>query len=110
HHLLPFAGVVHIAYQPLGTLLGLSDLPRLVRRASSRLRLQEDLTRDIATQLRAETSAQGVIVVMEARHGCVSDRGIRQARARATTVASLGTFDSPSGQAAMLALLLTGTG
>ena len=106
HHLLPFAGVVHVAYQPQRTLLGLSDIPRLVRRASSRLQLQEGLTRDIATDFQTETAAQGVVVVMEARHGCVSDRGIRQARVRATTVAALGTLESASSQAAILGMVV----
>lgn len=105
HHLLPFSGLVHVAYQPRAVLLGLSDIPRIVRRASSRLHLQEDLTREIVDQLLAETAANGVMVVVEARHGCVSDRGIRQSRVRAVTVSTRGTLDDPVRQSALLASL-----
>lgn len=105
HHLLPFSGLVHVAYQPRNILLGLSDIPRLVRRASSRLTLQEGLTQKIADQLREETGAHGVLVVVQGRHGCVSDRGIRQARVRALTTAARGTLDSPSDSISLMAVL-----
>ena len=105
HHLLPFSGLVHVAYQPRTALLGLSDIPRLVRRASSRLHLQESLTGEIVDELVAETSARGALAVVEARHGCVSDRGIRQARVRAITVAARGTLDDPAQRAGLLTML-----
>lgn len=109
HHLLPFSGYVHVAYQPRAVLLGLSDIPRIVRRASSRLLLQESLTREIGDQLMAETDANGIMVVVDARHGCVSDRGIRQARVRAVTVSARGTLDDPARQSALLASLHVST-
>ncbi|WP_219980407.1 GTP cyclohydrolase I [Microbacterium sp. HD4P20] len=109
HHLLPFSGLVHVAYQPRDVLLGLSDIPRLVRRASSRLQLQEGLTHQIADQLREETDAHGVLIVVEGRHGCVSDRGIRQARVRAVTTAASGTLGSPSDRISLMSVLTNGS-
>lgn len=105
HHLLPYSGVTHVAYQPSSRLLGLSDIPRLVRRASAGLSLQEPLTRAIVEEIQSASDAAGVLVAVEARHGCVSDRGIRQSRARVFTIAATGTMDSPGTRSEILALL-----
>jgi GTP cyclohydrolase IA len=105
HHLLPFSGVVHVAYRPRLSILGLGEIPKLVRRASSRLGLQEMLTRAIAEDMHRETDAHGVLVVVEARHGCVSDRGARLPRTRVVTVATCGEMESPELREAVVALM-----
>jgi GTP cyclohydrolase IA len=105
HHLLPFSGVVHIAYRPTSQILGLGDLPRIVRRASSRLGIQESLTRSIAEDVHRATDASGVLVVVEARHGCVSDRGARLSRTRMVTTAVCGMLE-PAGFGESIAILM----
>ena len=85
HHLLPFVGVAHVGYLPAGRILGLSKLARVVERFARRLQLQERLTKQVADWLRAELTPQGVGVVLEAEHLCMSLRGVRAAGARTVT-------------------------
>lgn len=90
HHLLPFGGVAHVGYLPGERIVGLSKLPRVVERCARRLQVQERLTAQIADLLERELSPRGVGVVVEARHGCMSVRGVRQPCAATTTRALRG--------------------
>ncbi|HET6692626.1 MAG TPA: GTP cyclohydrolase I FolE [Miltoncostaeaceae bacterium] len=90
HHLLPFSGVAHIGYLPGERIVGLSKLPRLVEYRSRRLQVQERLTVEIAEWLEESLQPKGVGVVLEARHGCMSVRGVRQPEAVTTTSALRG--------------------
>jgi len=90
HHLLPFTGVAHIGYLPGDHILGLSKLPRLVEHRSRRLQVQERLTVEIADWLEGSLRPRGVGVVLEARHGCMAVRGVRQPEAVTTTSALRG--------------------
>jgi GTP cyclohydrolase I len=78
HHVLPFFGVAHIAYAPLGRVVGLSKIPRLVDVYAHRLQLQERMTRQIAEGLESVTRPGGVAVVLEARHLCMEMRGVER--------------------------------
>mmetsp|Transcript_20086 Transcript_20086/g.46804 ORF Transcript_20086/g.46804 Transcript_20086/m.46804 type:complete len:457 (+) Transcript_20086:77-1447(+) len=75
HHLLPFAGVAHIAYIPSGRVLGLSKFARLLKVLANRLQLQERLTQQFADTLVDILSPQALMVTMEAHHTCMSARG-----------------------------------
>lgn len=110
HHLLPFRGKAHIAYRPGSRVVGLSALPRVVEALANRLQVQERLGEQIAQTLEDGLAPQGVLVVLEATHGCVADRGVRQTEARAVTVASRGTLTDAAEQAAVFALLGTEPG
>jgi len=90
HHLLPFTGVAHIGYLPGERIVGLSKLPRLVEHRSRRLQVQERLTVEIADWLEGSLRPKGVGVVLEARHGCMAVRGVRQPEAVTTTSALRG--------------------
>ncbi len=92
HHMLPFLGRVHVAYIPDGKVLGISKIPRVVDLYASRLQLQERMTRQIADFLRDLLHPQGVGVVVEALHLCMSMRGVRKHDARMTTSAMHGAF------------------
>ncbi len=94
HHMLPFSGRAHVAYIPNGRIVGLSKIPRLVRAFSSRLQVQERLTRQIAEMIREKLDPLGVAVVLEARHMCVEMRGARSERANCVTSTFLGAFES----------------
>lgn len=78
HHLMPFIGSAHVAYIPSGTILGVSKLARIVDCFARRLQTQERLTYQIADFLMGKLKPQGVAVVLEASHSCMTIRGIKK--------------------------------
>jgi GTP cyclohydrolase I len=93
HHLVPFLGVAHVAYLPSnGMITGLSKLARVVELTARRLQVQERMTEEIAAAIFEGIEAQGVCVVLEAEHMCMSMRGIKKAGARTVTSAFRGLF------------------
>ena len=108
HHLLPFTGVAHLAYVPGSRIVGLGRLPRVVETLSSRPQLQERLGEQIADTLETGLVPRGVLVMLDARHGCVTARGTRQVDSTTVTVASRGTLSEPDAQAAVLATIAAG--
>jgi GTP cyclohydrolase I len=108
HHLTPFFGMAHVAYIPskCGKITGLSKLARLVRVAAARLQLQERLTSQIADTLVAALEPEGVLVLVQAEHLCMSMRGVRTAGSQTVTSAVRGIFRSNSAtRAEVLALI-----
>jgi GTP cyclohydrolase IA len=85
HHLLPFHGVAHVGYLPGERILGLSKLARVVELFARDLQVQERLTKQVADWLRHHLAPQGVGVVVEAEHMCMSLRGVRAAGSRTVT-------------------------
>jgi len=77
HHMLPFFGKVNIGYIPNGKILGLSKFARIVEIYSKRLQTQENLTKQIIDLLSEEIRPRGIIVLIEAKHLCVSMRGVK---------------------------------
>ncbi len=93
HHLLPFLGKAHVAYIPRGKrVTGLSKLARVVDTLSRRPQLQERLTTSIAETLMKGLRPQGVLVVIEAEHLCMSMRGVKKPGALTITSAVRGIF------------------
>ncbi len=92
HHILPFFGRCHVGYLPNKKVVGLSKIPRVVDAFSRRLQVQERLTVQIAEALQSKLKAQGVAVVMEARHLCMMMRGVEKQNTIATTSEMLGVF------------------
>ncbi|WBU37550.1 GTP cyclohydrolase I FolE [Homoserinibacter sp. YIM 151385] len=105
HHLLPFTGTAHLAYVPRHRIVGLGKLPRVVETLSSRPQLQERLTEEIADALQEGLDPLGVLVVLDARHGCVTSRGVRQSASSTVTLASRGTLSHPVERAETMALI-----
>jgi GTP cyclohydrolase I len=87
HHLLPFQGVAHIGYLPKRRLIGLSKLGRVVELFARDLQIQERLTTQIANWLEEELEPEGVGVVLEAEHLCISLRGVQKQGAKTVTSA-----------------------
>jgi GTP cyclohydrolase I len=105
HHLLPFTGVAHVGYLPGDRILGLSKLARLVEHYAARPQVQERLTQQVADWLYRELDAQGVGVVLEAEHTCMTLRGVQAVGARTVTSALRGVLrDSPSSRAEFFSL------
>lgn len=111
HHLVPFTGVAHIGYIPGadGRITGLSKLARLVDVFSRRPQVQERLTTQIADSLLEILSAQGVIVVIEAEHLCMTMRGVRKPGAKTITSAIRGSMHKPATRAEAMSLIMHGT-
>lgn len=92
HHILPFFGKCHVGYIPNKQVVGLSKIPRIVEVFSRRLQVQERLTVQIAHTLQKKLKPHGVGVVMEARHLCMSMRGVEKQNTIAVTSEMLGVF------------------
>lgn len=95
HHLVPFFGMAHVAYLPgsAGRICGLSKLARTVDVFAQRLQVQERLTRQIANTLVDSLDPDGVIVVVEAEHLCMSMRGVKKPGTKTITSAVRGAFE-----------------
>ena len=105
HHILPFVGVAHVGYLPGDRILGLSKFARMVELHARRPQTQERLTKRIADHLQGALQPEGVGVVIEAEHTCMTVRGARAPGARTTTSALFGRLrDDPRSRAEFLAL------
>jgi GTP cyclohydrolase I len=105
HHLLPFTGIAHVGYLPGTRILGLSKFARTVEFFARRAQTQERLTMEIAEHLTERLEPQGVGVVIEAEHTCMSLRGARAEGARTVTAALRGRLrDDPKTRAEFLSL------
>nr|WP_244420371.1 GTP cyclohydrolase I FolE [Isosphaera pallida] len=109
HHLLPFVGKTHVAYRPRGRVVGLSKVPRVVDVLSRRPQLQERLTTDLADLLHCELDAQGVAVMVEATHSCMTIRGVSKPGSSCWTFAMRGVYETdPALRAEVLAMVRGG--
>ena len=94
HHMLPFYGKCAIGYISKGKVLGVSKLARIVDMYARRLQIQERMTEEIANAIMNEAGAEGVGVVIKAKHLCMMMRGVEKQNSEMTTSAVLGTFRS----------------
>jgi len=97
HHMAPIIGKAHIAYLPRTRVVGISKLARLVDIYAKRLTIQEKMTSQIANTLNKVLQPQGVAVVIEASHQCMTTRGVHKSGVSMVTSRMLGAFrDNPS--------------
>ncbi len=94
HHMIPFVGACHIAYLPKDQVVGISKLARLMEVFSRRLQIQEELTYQIAQALCDFVQPRGVAVMIEAKHMCMSCRGVGKQHSSMITTCTLGEFES----------------
>ena len=93
HHFLPIIGKAHIGYVSSGKVIGLSKLNRIVDYYSRRPQVQERLIMQIFNELKTVLETDSVIVVMEAKHLCVSSRGIKDESSFTSTIQYGGIFN-----------------
>ena len=106
HHLLPFIGVAHVAYVPSGhRIVGLSKLARLVDVYARRPQIQERLTSQVADALVEHLAPQGVLVVVECEHLCMTMRGVHKTGAQTVTSAVRGILRDSATRAETLSLI-----
>lgn len=107
HHMIPFIGKAHVAYIPNGYITGLSKIARVVEAFSRRLQVQERLTTQIKEAINDALHPLGVAVVIEARHLCMSMRGVQKQNSVTTTSDFVGAFERSETRAEFLQLIGT---
>ncbi len=105
HHMLPFYGVVHVAYIPNGEVTGLSKIARVVDCFSHRLQIQERMTKQIRESIQEALHPLGVMVVMEAKHMCMQMRGVEKQNSITTTSDFSGAFNQAKTREEFLQLI-----
>ena len=109
HHLLPFHGKAHVGYIPSdGTVTGLSKLARLVEGYARRPQVQERLTSQIADAMVEILHPQGVTVILEAEHMCMTMRGVSKPGCSTVTSAMRGVMNNAATRSEMMALVMRG--
>jgi GTP cyclohydrolase I len=96
HHFLPFHGLAHVGYIPDGRVVGISKLARVVEVFAKRPQLQERLTSQIAEAIVNALNPDGVAVVIEAEHLCMTMRGVKKPGSQMVTSAMRGQFKKGS--------------
>ncbi|MDA0261575.1 MAG: GTP cyclohydrolase I FolE [Proteobacteria bacterium] len=98
HHMVPVIGHAHVAYVPQGRVVGISKLARVVELYARRLQIQERLTMQIANAIEMALKPQGVAVLIEAAHQCMTTRGVRKPGVSMVTRAFRGIFETHDGE------------
>jgi GTP cyclohydrolase I len=106
HHMAPIIGRAHIAYLPADWVVGISKLARVLHAFARRLQVQERLTAEVADCIWTNLKPQGVAVVIEATHGCMTSRGVRTPGVVMRTSRMMGVFrDDEKSRKEVLALM-----
>ena len=106
HHLAPIIGRAHIGYLPSGRVVGINKLARVVELYAKRLQIQEKMTAQIANSIAEVLRPEGVAVVLEASHQCMTTRGVHKSGVTMVTSRMLGAFrDNPSTRREFLTLI-----
>ena len=95
HHFVPIIGQAHIAYVSSGKVIGLSKLNRIVQYYAKRPQVQERLTNQIAMDLKAILHTEDIAVIIDAKHLCVSSRGVKDDTSATVTAYYGGVFNEP---------------
>ena len=94
HHFVPIIGKAHVAYISSGKVIGLSKLNRIVQFFAKRPQVQERLTNQIGVELQSILETEDVAVIIDAKHLCVSSRGIKDDTSATVTSFYGGAFES----------------
>ena len=106
HHMAPIIGRAHVGYLPTDKVVGISKLARVVEAYARRLQVQEKLTAQIAHCIGMVLKPRGVGVVIDARHQCMTTRGVHKTRVSMITSRMLGAFrDNAATRRELLAMI-----
>jgi GTP cyclohydrolase I len=106
HHMAPIVGTASIAYLPSNRVVGISKLARVLHGYAERLQVQERLTAQVAQSIWDNLKPQGVAVVIEAQHGCMTGRGVKTHGVGMVTSRMLGCFlNDPESRKEVLSLM-----
>jgi len=92
HHMVPIIGRAHVAYLPKHRVVGISKLARVVEVYAKRLQIQEKMTAQIANTIDEVLQPEGVAVVLEGEHQCMTTRGVHKPGVSMVTSRMLGAF------------------
>lgn len=95
HHFVPIIGKAHLAYISSGKVIGLSKLNRIVQYYAKRPQVQERLTQQIANELKTVLETEDIAVIIDAKHLCVSSRGVKDDTSATVTTYYGGAFNTP---------------
>jgi GTP cyclohydrolase I len=95
HHFVPIIGKAHVAYISSGKVIGLSKINRIVQYYAKRPQVQERLTQQIANELRTVLGTEDVAIIIDAKHLCVSSRGVKDDTSSTLTTYYGGVFNVP---------------
>ncbi len=108
HHIVPILGKAHVGYLPNKRIVGISKLARVVDIFGKRLQTQEVMTAQIANVINEVLEPRGVAVVMNAKHQCMTTRGVHKPESSTITSTMLGAFrDNPDTRAEFMNLITT---
>ncbi|MEP2830739.1 GTP cyclohydrolase I FolE [Parvibaculum sp.] len=106
HHMVPILGRAHIAYVPTKKVVGISKLARVIEIYGKRLQTQETMTAQIADTINAALQPQGVAILIEAKHQCMTTRGIKKPDVATITTQFTGVFrDDPRMEARFMQMI-----
>lgn len=106
HHMVPILGRAHIAYVPTKKVVGISKLARVIEIYGKRLQTQETMTAQIADTINAALDPQGVAILIEAKHQCMTTRGIKKPDVATITTQFTGVFrDDPRMEARFMQMI-----
>ena len=108
HHMVPILGKAHVGYLPNKRIVGISKLARVVDIFGKRLQTQEVMTAQIANVINEVLEPKGVAVVVNAKHQCMTTRGVHKPESSTITSTMLGTFrQNPDTRAEFMNLITT---
>ena len=108
HHIVPIVGKAHVCYLPNKRIVGISKLARVVDIFGKRLQTQEVMTAQIANVINEVLEPKGVAVVMNAKHQCMTTRGVHKPESSTITSTMLGAFrENPDTRAEFMNLITT---
>lgn len=105
HHMVPFIGKAHIAYIPNKKVVGISKIARLLDAYGKRLQTQETMTAQIADTINKVLKPKGVAVIIDAKHQCMTTRGIHKINTTTITKRMLGAFRELEMEKKLLAMI-----
>ena len=92
HHMAPFLGTACVAYMPTEKVVGISKLARVVEIYARRLQTQETMTSQIATAINESLNPKGVAIFIDAKHQCMTTRGVHHPDVSTITTQFTGVF------------------